>query len=320
MKTNVLRKAIAKMVILVLLVAGTLVTMTVLADRASATTECVPAEAWQEDTDWTTESPGDDWTVTDTRWVENWVEVANPDYVPAWTETIEHDAVYEWVWHDAEYEWVHHPAEYVTLYKWVKNGGKGEQWLPEGESPTDGRWTKTSKTKQHLVKEAWEEKVLVKDAWEEQVEVEEAWTEIIEHEAQGEEFLLEDQGWEEMVYTRWHDEVVCEEEPPVTEEPTTQTPTEEPTTPSETPSTPPVTPVEEPTVVEEPTTVEEPQIEETPAVTLVTTERIVTADDVVLETLPETGVGRNGWLIGIAVLLAAAGTGLWLVRRRSDGW
>lgn len=163
-------------------------------ERTVIDQEYVPGE--YEQTDWVTESPGEGWTQIAERWVVDveaqpaqgtpTIVIPNPDYVPGWTETIEHPA---------EYVTVHHEAEYKTLWKYTKHGGHGFIWVDNDDYKyiVDGVGTndkpewwefktfyeRTQHTKQELVKEAYDEQVLVKDAW----------TETIEHPAQGEETI-----------------------------------------------------------------------------------------------------------------------------------
>ena len=119
----------------------------------------------------------------------------NPDYVPATPDTT---------------EVVHHEAVTVTHWKYVKNGGPGEVWLDyyqHGKIKIDGDWYQaTNKTKEVVIKDAWDEEVLVPgnpaqgeptiEVWVDGVPAKgeptikvanpdhtPAWTELIEHDA-----------------------------------------------------------------------------------------------------------------------------------------
>lgn len=323
-------------------------------ERTVIDQEFVPGE--YEQTDWVLESPGEGWTQIAERWVVDveaqpeqgtpTIVIPNPDYVPGWTEEIEHPA---------EYETVHHEAEYVTYVKWVKNGGKGEQWLPEGEKPRDHkRWTKTGKTKQVKVKDAWDEQVLVKEAW----------TETIEHPAQGEETIevdnpdyvpaVEEQGHWEYKYA-WHVPAIPEEshqeykfakhipgewmtEVPdgdgwkVKDERTTVITEQEDheeyryartvvIDPVECPE--PEQPTEETPESEEPDTPDTPDseepVEEEPTVTPQARQRTVTPQaeaPAEVDELAHTGAEQHTGAITLAALMALAGGSLTAIRRR----
>jgi len=80
---------------------------------------------------------------------------ANPDYVEARTETIEHEAVFE-----TEYKFVHKFYPFINKVKWSTN----PNWNADDNENSLG-WRSTDETRE--------------------TEVEAAWTEIIEHEAIG---------------------------------------------------------------------------------------------------------------------------------------
>lgn len=331
---------------------------TQIAERKVIDQEFVPGE--YEQSGWVTESPGEGWKQIAKRWVIDveaqpeqgtpTIVIPNPDYVPGWTETIEH------------------PAEYKTLWKYTKHGGHGFIWVDNdtwkyidsdgnGSDKKPGKgvtyYERTQHTKQEKVKNAW--------------------TETIEHPAQGEETIevtnpdyvpaVEEQGhWEykfawyvapipershqEYKYAlyiapEWVDEVptgdgwkvkdqrrtlVSEAETHEefifqreVEIPAVECPVDEPTVPedpTETPTVPeePTTPVEEPTVPEEPTTpVEEP--EEPTEEPSNTSSRFLRAEDE-SETLAETGVSFGGLLVAALILLVGGGLIASAVTRR----
>lgn len=117
---------------------------------------CVPRDAWTE----TIPAVGEP-------------TLPNPDYKPAWTEDVKHDAEYKTVHHEAvthvEYLFKHDKKDKT---RWEEN----PNWNANNNENSLG-WYNTGETRTVEDKAAFDEQVLVKDAW----------TEKIEHDAVGEE-------------------------------------------------------------------------------------------------------------------------------------
>lgn len=167
----------------------------------------VPEREETETTEWVRESPGEDWTEVDKRWIpgvpatyatewEFTKNVPNPEYAPSWTEEINHPAIgsptTEVIDTPAWTEKIHHDAVYEnkhvanTYRKWVI------LWWEYKDFPV------TAKPQGWQFVEKVYENVKVQDAWTEYIEhpatyktvpnpdyVAE-WTEYVEHPAIGE--------------------------------------------------------------------------------------------------------------------------------------